>query len=329
MITWVARTKRANEPGSGTREQGNHMPIHWYPGHMNKASHEMKSVLKDVDLIIELLDARLPFSSQNPTIKELSTTKPCIKVLSKSDLADPALTRDWQVHFEREESVKTLATSLDIKHKAESVLHLCQKLSPKILRSTRTMIAMITGIPNVGKSTLINALAGRKVAKTGNEPAITKGQQRIKINEEVTLLDTPGILWPKIHNENSGYRLAISGAIKDTAMNVEDVAFYLSGYLLKQYPESVIQLLDTKTLPNDDLALLEALGRKRGCLRRGGQVDLEKVSSVLVNEFRTGKLGRISLETPSMIPAEEAQVEQLKEEKQRRDELRKAKRKKK
>ena len=305
------------------------MPIHWYPGHMNKASHEMKSVLKDVDLIIELLDARLPFSSQNPTIKELSTTKPCIKVLSKSDLADPALTRDWQVHFEQEESVKTLATSLDIKHKAESVLHLCQKLSPKTLRSTRTMIAMITGIPNVGKSTLINALAGRKVAKTGNEPAITKGQQRIKINEEVTLLDTPGILWPKIHNENSGYRLAISGAIKDTAMNVEDVAFYLSGYLLKQYPESVNQLLDTKTLPNDDLALLEALGRKRGCLRRGGQVDLEKVSSVLVNEFRTGKLGRISLETPSMIPAEEAQVEQLKEEKQRRDELRKAKRKKK
>ena len=244
-------------------------------------------------------------------------------------MADPALTRDWQVHFEQEESVKTLATNLDIKHKAESVLHLCQKLSPKTLRSTRTMIAMITGIPNVGKSTLINALAGRKVAKTGNEPAITKGQQRIKINEEVTLLDTPGILWPKIHNENSGYRLAISGAIKDTAMNVEDVAFYLSGYLLKQYPESVNQLLDTKTLPNDDLALLEALGRKRGCLRRGGQVDLEKVSSVLVNEFRTGKLGRISLETPSMIPAEEAQVEQLKEEKQRRDELRKAKRKKK
>ena len=305
------------------------MPIHWYPGHMNKASHEMKSVLKDVDLIIELLDARLPFSSQNPTIKELSTTKPCIKVLSKSDLADPALTRDWQGHFEQEESVKTLATNLDIKHKAESVLHLCQKLSPKTLRSTRTMIAMITGIPNVGKSTLINALAGRKVAKTGNEPAITKGQQRIKINEKVTLLDTPGILWPKIHNENSGYRLAISGAIKDTAMNVEDVAFYLSGYLLKQYPESVNQLLDTKTLPNNDLALLEALGRKRGCLRRGGQVDLEKVSSVLVNEFRTGKLGRISLETPSMIPAEEAQVEQLKEEKQRRDELRKAKRKKK
>ena len=305
------------------------MPIHWYPGHMNKASHEMKSVLKDVDLIIELLDARLPFSSQNPTIKELSTTKPCIKVLSKSDLADPALTSDWQAHFEQEESVKTLATTLDIKYKAESVLHLCQKLSPKTLRSTRTMIAMITGIPNVGKSTLINALAGRKVAKTGNEPAITKGQQRIKINEEVTLLDTPGILWPKIHNENSGYRLAISGAIKDTAMNVEDVAFYLSGYLLKQYPECVNQLLDTKTLPNDDLALLEALGRKRGCLRRGGQVDLEKVSSVLVNEFRTGKLGRISLETPSMIPAEEAQVEQLKEEKKRRDELRKAKRKKK
>ena len=305
------------------------MPIHWYPGHMNKAIHEMKSALKDVDLIIELLDARLPFSSQNPTITALSTTKPCIKIMSKSDLADPMLTKIWQAHFEREASVKTLATTQDIKHKAESVLHLCQELSPKTLRSTRTMIAMITGIPNVGKSTLINALAGRKVAKTGNEPAITKGQQRIKISEEVTLLDTPGILWPKIHNENSGYRLAISGAVKDTAMNVEDVAFYLSDYLLKQYPQCANHLLDTETPPNSDLAILEVLGRKRGCLRKGGQVDLEKVSSILVNEFRTGKLGRITLETPSMIPAEEAQVLRLKEEKQRRDELRKSKRKKK
>lgn len=305
------------------------MPIHWYPGHMNKASHEMRSVLKDVDLIIELLDARLPYSSQNPTIRELSSTKPCIKVLSKSDLADPAATKDWQAYFEQEESVKTLATTQDVKHKAESVLHLCQKLSPKALRSTRTMIAMITGIPNVGKSTLINALAGRKVAKTGNEPAITKGQQRIKINEEVTLLDTPGILWPKIHNENSGYRLAISGAIKDTAMNVEDVAFYLGGYLLKHYPDFVDQMLDKQAFPQDDLALLEALGRKRGCLRRGGQVDLEKVSSILVNEFRTGKLGRISLESPNMIPAEEAQVQRLMAEKQERDALRKSKRRKK
>ena len=294
---------------------------------MNKASKEMRSVLKDVDLIIELLDARLPHSSQNPTIKELSSNKPCIKVLSKSDLADPIVTRDWQVNFEQEESVKTIATTQDAKHKAESVLHLCQKLSPKELRSTRTMFVMITGIPNVGKSTLINALAGRKVAKTGNEPAITKGQQRIKINEEITLLDTPGILWPKIHNENSGYRLAISGAIKDTAMNVEDVAFYLSDYLLSQYPEIANQLIGVQTPPLDDLAFLEALGRQRGCLRKGGQVDLEKVSSVLVNEFRTGKLGRVSLETPVMIPAEEEVVQRVAEEKQQRDELRKSKRK--
>lgn len=299
------------------------MAIHWYPGHMNKATHEMRATLKDVDLIIELLDARLPYSSQNPTIQELSIDKPCIKVLSKSDLADPDATKAWQSYFEKENSVKTIATTQDIRHKAEAVLHLCQKLSPKTLRSTRTMFAMITGIPNVGKSTLINAMAGRKVAKTGNEPAITKGQQRIKLNEEITLLDTPGILWPKIHNENSGYRLAASGAIKETAMEIEDVAFYLSRFLLDQYPLVVTKTLGIDTLPESELGLLQALGGKRGCLRRGGQVDLEKVSSILVNEFRAGKLGRISLEVPSMIPAEEEEVSRLILEKQQRDDIRK------
>jgi len=299
------------------------MAIHWYPGHMNKASHEMKAVIKDTDIIIELLDARLPYSSQNPTIKDLSIDKPCIKILSKSDLADPIITQAWQSHFENVESVKTIATTKDARYKAEKVLYLCQKLSPKSLRSTRTMVAMITGIPNVGKSTLINALTGRKIAKTGNEPAITKGQQRIKLNEEVTLLDTPGILWPKIHNENSGYRLAISGAIKDTAMSIEDVAFYLSQYLLENYADLLVHILGLDTLPQNDLDLLEALGKKRGCLRKGGQVDLEKVSSVLVNEFRTGKLGRISLETPSMIPAEEEKVIRAQEEKLKRDQNRK------
>lgn len=299
------------------------MAIHWYPGHMNKATHEMRATLKDVDLIIELLDARLPYSSQNPTIKELSIEKPCIKILSKSDLADPDTTKAWQSYFEEEESVKTIATTQDIRHKAEAVIHLCQKLSPKALRSTRTMFAMITGIPNVGKSTLINAMAGRKVAKTGNEPAITKGQQRIKLNEEITLLDTPGILWPKIHNENSGYRLAASGAIKETAMEIEDVAFYLSRFLLDRYPDVVTNTLGIERLPESELSLLETLGGKRGCLRRGGQVDLEKVSSILVNEFRAGKLGRISLEAPSMIPAEEEEVSRLILEKQKRDDIRK------
>jgi len=299
------------------------MAIHWYPGHMNKASHEMTSILKDVDLIIELLDARLPYSSQNPTIKDLSANKPCIKVLSKSDLADPLVTRAWQTHFETTESIKTIATTQDARYKAEMVLHLCQKLSPKELRSTRTVVAMITGIPNVGKSTLINALSGRKIAKTGNEPAITKGQQRIKLNDQLTLVDTPGILWPKIHNENSGYRLAASGAIKDTAMSIEDVAFYLGQYLLDKYPENLSQVLGLADMPQSEIELLEILGKKRGCLRKGGSVDLEKVSSIFVNEFRTGKLGRISLESPSMIPAEEEAVRLAQEEKLQRDKLRK------
>ena len=283
----------------------------------------MTSILKDVDLIIELLDARLPYSSQNPTIKDLSANKPCIKVLSKSDLADPLVTRAWQTHFETTESIKTIATTQDARYKAEMVLHLCQKLSPKELRSTRTVVAMITGIPNVGKSTLINALSGRKIAKTGNEPAITKGQQRIKLNDQLTLVDTPGILWPKIHNENSGYRLAASGAIKDTAMSIEDVAFYLGQYLLDKYPENLSQVLGLADMPQSEIELLEILGKKRGCLRKGGSVDLEKVSSIFVNEFRTGKLGRISLESPSMIPAEEEAVRLAQEEKLQRDKLRK------
>ena len=176
-------------------------------------------------------------------------------------------------------------------------------------------MAMITGIPNVGKSTLINAVAGRKVAKTGDEPAITKGLQKIKVNETIMFLDTPGILWPKIHNENSGYRLAASGAIKDTAIEVEDVAFYLAEFLLAEYPELLRRRYDIKVLSTSELEFLELMGAKRGCLRSGGQVDLEKVSSILVNEFRGGMLGGITLETPAMIMVEELILERQRAEK--------------
>ena len=184
---------------------------------------------------------------------------------------------------------------------------------------------MITGIPNVGKSTLINAVAGRKVAKTGDEPAITKGLQKIKIGEGIVFLDTPGILWPKIHNENSGYRLAASGAIKDTATEVDDIAFYLSNFLLQHYPQLLMERYELQSLPASDIEFLELLGARRGCLRAGGHVDLEKVSSILVNEFRAGTLGHISLETPDMIAAEEKIVAQQIKEKAERDALRKSK----
>ena len=292
---------------------------------MHKATREMTKILPEVDLVIELLDARLPVSSQNPVIAKLSHNKPCIKILSKSDLANPEVTAAWQDHFEQDASVKTLQTTLDQADKAQKVTRLCHTLVPgKALENLR-IVAMVAGIPNVGKSTLINALAGRKVTKTGDEPAITKSQQRIKLAEGITLLDTPGILWPKIENENSGYRLAAAGAIRDTAMGIEDVAFYLADYLIKHYPENLKDRYDLVAVPTTEIEFIELMGARRGCLSSGGRVDLEKASAILVNEFRAGMLGRITLETPLMIKDEEVIVAQLKQAKIERDEARKRK----
>lgn len=301
------------------------MAIHWYPGHMHKAVREMTDILSDVDLVIELLDARLPASSQNPAIAKLRKNKPSIKILSKSDLADPKTTLQWQAHFEQDTSVKTLQTSLDQNDKAQRIIRLCHSLVPSKVKANLSMLVMVAGVPNVGKSTLINALAGRKVAKTGNEPAITKGQQRIKLSEGITLLDTPGLLWPKIHNENSGYRLAASGAIKDTAMAIEDVAFYLADYLIKHYPAALKNRYDLESVPDTELEFIELMGARRGCLVSGGRVDLEKASAILVNEFRAGTLGGITLETPDMIFEEERIIAQQAEAKAERDAARKQK----
>lgn len=301
------------------------MAIHWYPGHMHKAIREMTNILPDVDLVIELLDARLPASSQNPAIVTLRDNKPCIKILSKSDLADRETTARWQAHFEQDASVKTLQTTLDLNGKPQKIIRLCQALVPSRVKANLNMLVMVAGIPNVGKSTLINALAGRKIAKTGNEPAITKGQQRIKLGQGIMLLDTPGILWPKIENENSGYRLAASGAIKDTAMGIEDVAFYLADYLIKRYPAALKDRYDLASVPDTELEFIELMGARRGCLSAGGQVDLEKASAILVNEFRAGMLGAITLETPDMIREEELIVAQQKEAKVDRDADRKRK----
>lgn len=287
---------------------------------MHKAVKQMTEAMSDIDLVIELLDARLPYSSHNPSITQLRGSKPYIMIFSKSDLADPGVTKRWQSHFEQEESVTTLLTSLDDKEKAHRVVRLCKKLV-----ASDNINAMITGIPNVGKSTLINTLAGRKIAKTGDEPAITKGLQRIKLDSGIMLFDTPGILWPKIHNENSGFRLAATGAIKSTAMDSVDVAAYLGEFLLKHYPDTLRNRYQIESLPASEIELLEIIGAKRGTLRAGGKVDFENVSSILVNEFRLGKLGRVSLETPEMIPAEEAVVEAARLEKIERDKLRKKK----
>ncbi len=283
----------------------------------------MNTILPDVDLVIEVLDARLPASSQNPSIVSLRQNKPGIKILSKSDLADPAITLRWQAHFEADDSVKTLQTRLGQPGDKQKIINLCRDLVPSKVKSNLNILAMIAGIPNVGKSTLINAVAGRKVAKTGDEPAITKGQQRIKLDDGIMMLDTPGILWPKIENENSGYRLAASGAIKDTAMAIEDVAFYLADYLIKKYPAALKKRYDLSSIPDTEIEFIELMGARRGCLISGGRVDLEKASAILVNEFRAGMLGGVTLETPEMIIDENLIIEQKKQAKADRDAERK------
>ena len=291
------------------------MHIQWYPGHMHKASKEIKHALPEIDLLIEILDARIPFSSQNPMLARLRGDKPCIRVLNKTDLADPTLTQVWQAYLEREQSVKTLAVTSQQPDKIRQIIALCSKMLPEKTAANKVIRTMIMGIPNVGKSTIINVLAGRTIAKTGNEPAVTKQQQRINLGNNIVLSDTPGVLWPNVENRHSGYRLAVTGAIKDTAFQHDDIALYALAYLGNAYPELLRQRYRLESLPAEPLALLEAIGAKRGCLRSGGIVELDKAAKLLLNEYRAGTLGQITLETPEMIATEMLELAAIREEK--------------
>ncbi|MEC4748012.1 ribosome biogenesis GTPase YlqF [Methylomicrobium sp. Wu6] len=299
------------------------MQIQWYPGHMHKAGKEIKEILPKTDIVIEVLDARIPFSSANPLLASLRGDKPCLKVLNKSDLADPELTVAWQAYLDREHGVKTLALTSREPEKMRKIAELCRQMLPAQMQNDRIVHALIVGIPNVGKSTLINILAGRTVAKTGNEPAVTKTQQRIAIGNNVVLLDTPGMLWPNIENKNSGYRLAATGAIKDTALHHEHIAAFVAGYLGQHYPACLQDRFQLQEIPDSADAVLEAIGKKRGCLRSGGRVELDKAAKILLNELRSGTLGRISLETPAMMEQELAEVAVIREQKAEKKRLRK------
>jgi ribosome biogenesis GTPase A len=292
------------------------MAIQWYPGHMHKARKEIEEVMPQIDLVIEVLDARIPFSSENPMVKTLRGDKPCIKLLNKSDLADPITTQLWIDHLEQEQGVKAMAVTTLQAAQVRKLPELCRKLVPNRDVTEKDIRTMIMGIPNVGKSTIINILAGKVIAKTGNEPAVTKRQQRINLKNGIVLSDTPGILWPKVDNEASSYRLAVTGAIKDTAMEYEDVAMFAAEYFLSAYPEAIVERYKLKALPKDDIGLLEAIGRKRGALRPGGRIDLHKASELLLHEFRSGKIGLLSLETPAMAEAEKAEVARILAEKE-------------
>ncbi|MDG2174853.1 MAG: ribosome biogenesis GTPase YlqF [Gammaproteobacteria bacterium] len=274
------------------------MLIGWYPGHMNKARKEIIHALKKVHAILEVVDARLPYSSENPLLRELTGDKPVLKLLNKTDLADPGLTSQWLSYF-----AKNNVSAMAITSNSQT------SLSKTITRHFRSLQkaakppfkVMVVGIPNAGKSTLINNLTNRKIAKTGNEPAITKGQQEIKLDEDFLLVDTPGILWPKIEDQDSAYRLAVTGAIKNTAIVMEDIALYAIAFLKTNYPENLQDRYTLDTLDEEPIALLEEIGAKRGCLRKGG-VDHNKAAVILLNDIRSQKLGQITLESPTEIP---------------------------
>ncbi len=298
------------------------MQIQWFPGHMHKARLQIQQSLPKVDLIIDVLDSRIPFSSENPMLAELCGDKPCLKVLAKSDLADPERTDQWQSCLEKSPNVRVRAVSVLERGSIRKLTELCVKMLPRKGTGSR-ITTMIVGIPNVGKSTLINILASRTIAKTGNQPAVTKAQQRINIGDGITLLDTPGVLWPNLENKNSGLRLAATGAIKDTAMDYSDVAFFAAEYLLKHYPQGLIDRYAIQRLPDEPLELLEIVGRHKGCLRKGGVVDLDRVSRIFLHELRSGNLGRVTLETPDIVEQEKCQTAELRLEnaanKRRRD----------
>lgn len=290
------------------------MKIQWFPGHMHKASKEINQALVEMDLLIEVLDARLPGSSENPMLEKIRKSQnkeiPSIKIFNKSDLADPALTEHWQAYYEKNLGVKTLSVTRNQPEKIKQISKLCRKMIPISENRDKEIHAMIVGIPNVGKSTIINTLTGRTIAKTGNEAAVTRHQQRIKISDDVVLFDTPGVLWGNIINENRGYRLAISGAIKDTAFDSDDAAFYLAESLIKHYPELLIERYQLTEAPQSEIELIEAIGRLRGCLRSGGKVEIDKACKILINEFRLGTLGNISLENPKEFAQEEIIAQQ-------------------
>jgi ribosome biogenesis GTPase A len=278
------------------------MSIQWYPGHMTKARKVIAESMPSVDVVIEVLDARMPAASANPVMTELRGAKPCLKVLSKSDLADPEITQKWLRHFERDPKVLALAITTERAAETKArIPELCQRLAPHRKGPLKMLRAMIVGIPNVGKSTLINTLMARKVAKVGDEPAVTKAKQRVVLKSGMILSDHPGLMWPNIEDERAALRLALGGAIPDTALDYESVATFAARWFLQRYPALLRARYKLEELPASPAELLEAIGRRRGALRAGGVVDVHKAADALIHDFRSGALGRISLEEPREV----------------------------
>ena len=304
------------------------MAIQWFPGHMHLTRQAIAARMKDgIDVVIELLDARAPGASANPLLARLTQHKPTLKVLNKQDLADPARTQVWLDHYNGQPGTRAIALDASVTAPAQRLIAACQQLAPNRKGLDRPMRVLICGIPNVGKSTLINTLAGKRAAKTGDEPGVTKTEQRIALASDFYLYDTPGMLWPKILVEQCGYHLAATGAVGRNALEEEVVAVELLGTLRRDYPGAVearfkLQAADTAAL--NDAELLEAIGRRRGAVLSGGRLNLQKAAEIVLHDFRTGVIGRITLETPEEFLALTAAAEAAEEERLRLEQLKKA-----
>ncbi|QQZ07967.1 ribosome biogenesis GTPase YlqF [Heyndrickxia vini] len=280
------------------------MTIQWFPGHMAKARREVTEKLKLVDIVFELVDARIPVSSANPMLDEIIQQKPRLTLLNKADLADRDTTKRWLQYY-----AELDRKALSINSQAGSGLHEIVNAAKEILKpkfdrmkakgmKPRAIRAMIIGIPNVGKSTLINRLAKKNIAKTGNMPGITKSQQWIKVGKELELLDTPGILWPKFEDQEVGYKLALTGAIKDTILNLQDISIYALRFLEENYPNRLKERYSFSEIPSEVLDLFNHIGELRGCLMAKGEVDYDKTAETIVRDIRSDKLGALSFDIP-------------------------------
>ncbi|KKK39586.1 GTPase [Mesobacillus campisalis] len=290
------------------------MTIQWFPGHMAKARREVTEKLKLVDIIFELVDARIPYSSRNPMIDEIIQHKPRIVLLNKADMADKEVTAEW-ITFFKKQGISALAINSQAGTGLKQVVSEAKVLlKEKFDRmeakgiKPRAIRAMIVGIPNAGKSTLINRLHGKNIAKTGNMPGVTKAQQWIKVGKELELLDTPGILWPKFEDQEVGMKLAVTGAIKDAILNLDDVAVYALKFLGEHYPVRLKERFGVEQVPEDIVELFDKIGLSRG-LKQGREVDYDKVAETVIREIRGEKLGPLSFERPADLAANEEPAE--------------------
>jgi ribosome biogenesis GTPase A len=273
------------------------MNINWFPGHMHKARKEIGKIIPKIDIIIEILDARAPETTANPLINTFATQTSRLKVLNKADLADPSITNKWLDYFNAQTNVVSVIASNNNLNSTKNLLKILPKQVDKRNFTVRPLTALIAGVPNVGKSTIINTLCGKTIAKTGNEPAVTKAQQRIKVTDNILLVDTPGFLWPKLETSTIACKLAALGSIKNTAFDAIDIAYFLIEYFLLYYPQEIKRRYNLELVGNVE-ETIDSIAINCGCIKRKSVIDYDKIAIRVINDFRNGKLGLISLESP-------------------------------